>query len=382
MAEGDDVALKLVHTADWHLGRRFPSFDEDDQKKLSRARLAVIDRILGVAEQHAAHAVLCAGDLFDEPDPGPDWWEPLARKFADRAWEHRPVFLLPGNHDPLISSSVYDPEHAFRRALPKWVHVVDRDDFSFELTPEAVLYARPCRSKAGQDDLALALPNRATGDARIRIGLTHGSTFGNDDYQTNFPIDPGAAAKRGFDYLAIGDTHGFRRIPPDGNPPTVYPGAPEPTAFDEKEPGYVAVVFVTRSRRVILERERVCDWIWEERACTELSELRGLRDGEDLKKRVMRLQVNMRLPALEYEEAKTILRTLKGTEAAHGRVGVLQLDASQLVLDTTDIERCFEDMPEVLRAAVKRLRELSDGEQAEIARRALYHLFRSVRETG
>jgi hypothetical protein len=32
-----DVVLKLVHTADWHLGRRFPSFPEEAQKKLSRA---------------------------------------------------------------------------------------------------------------------------------------------------------------------------------------------------------------------------------------------------------------------------------------------------------------------------------------------------------
>ena len=41
----DDVALKLVHTADWHLGRTFPGFDQADQRKLTRARLQVIDRI-------------------------------------------------------------------------------------------------------------------------------------------------------------------------------------------------------------------------------------------------------------------------------------------------------------------------------------------------
>jgi hypothetical protein len=44
--EVDDVALKLLHTADWHLGRRFAGFDEADRITLSRARLDVIDRIL------------------------------------------------------------------------------------------------------------------------------------------------------------------------------------------------------------------------------------------------------------------------------------------------------------------------------------------------
>jgi len=33
--------------------------------QLSRARLSVIDRVLGLAERHSVHAVLCAGDLFD-----------------------------------------------------------------------------------------------------------------------------------------------------------------------------------------------------------------------------------------------------------------------------------------------------------------------------
>src|SRR3982751_6093537 len=76
----ESVALKLVHTADWHLGMTFPSFDPDARLRLSRARREVIDRILGLAERHAAHAVLCAGDLFDDPDPAPEWWEGLAKK--------------------------------------------------------------------------------------------------------------------------------------------------------------------------------------------------------------------------------------------------------------------------------------------------------------
>ena len=36
--------LRVLHTADWHLGRRFPSFPEEAQKKLSRARMDVVDK--------------------------------------------------------------------------------------------------------------------------------------------------------------------------------------------------------------------------------------------------------------------------------------------------------------------------------------------------
>ena len=48
--EEKDVALKILHTADWHLGRRFPSFSEEDEAKLTRARIEAVDRLFGLAE--------------------------------------------------------------------------------------------------------------------------------------------------------------------------------------------------------------------------------------------------------------------------------------------------------------------------------------------
>src|SRR5437899_13045197 len=94
--ESGDVVLRLLHTADWPLGRRFPSFPEEAQKKLSRARMEVVGRILDVAQRHRVDAVLCAGDVFDEPSPSQDFWEGLLRVFQGRDNDQAPVFLLPG----------------------------------------------------------------------------------------------------------------------------------------------------------------------------------------------------------------------------------------------------------------------------------------------
>src|ERR1051325_4153759 len=90
--ESGDVVLRLLHTADWHLGRRFPSFPEEAQKTLSRARLDVIANILDVARRNAVHALLCAGDLFDDPEPEPDFWEGLAKILSQHAAPHPPIF--------------------------------------------------------------------------------------------------------------------------------------------------------------------------------------------------------------------------------------------------------------------------------------------------
>ncbi len=376
----EEVALKLLHTADWHLGMRFSSFDDADELKLTRARLEVVDRLLGIAERYTVDGVLCAGDLFDGPAPERQWWEGLVHCFQKRNWGSRPVFLLPGNHDPLTGSSVYAAEHPFRQALPSWVHVVDRDDFEYEFNSDAVLCARPCRSQAGEQDLALALPSRASGDKRIRVGLVHGQTFDINGCQTNFPIAKDAAERQGFDYLAIGDTHSFREVPPDARIPTVYPSAPEQTKFGEQDAGYVAIVFFPRRRsRPHIRRETVGKWTWREENVTDVESLARLRD-EDLNQSVVRLRLNMSLSLAEYDQVREILRELKGTTAAHGRVGVLQVDEDNLTLDIARAEELRAELPNVLASVVDRLQE-AEKTNPELAQRALYHLYQLARRS-
>jgi DNA repair exonuclease SbcCD nuclease subunit len=377
----DDIVLKLLHTADWHLGRRFRSFREDQALKLSRARLEVLDRILHAAERAAVDAVLCAGDLFDEPSPDPEWWEQLAAKLERRKWKNRPVFLLPGNHDPILPDSVWVQER-FRKRLPDWVHVVDREAFEFPLSEHAVLYAVPCVSRSGARDPTESIPQRAPGDERIRIGMVHGSTFDANDWQTNFPIAADAVLSRGLDYLAIGDTHGFRFVPPDRtHPPTIYPGAPEQTAFDERDAGSVALVFFDRRRRATVRPERVARWTWEESWVRSPSDMRALAKQTALGDRVLRLHVEMRVPAPEYDEMERLFEELEGTSARHGTVGILDLDRQGLELETSDVESFCKDLPEVLQSTARRLRAAAeDPTQRPIAERALYHLYRATRK--
>ncbi len=371
--------LKLLHTADWHLGRRFPSFPEDAQKKLSRARMDVVDAILDVARRNAVHAILCAGDLFDDPAPTPDFWQELAKRFTARGADHPPVFLVPGNHDPLTPESVWAPGHAFRARLPQWVHVVDRDDFTYDLSPTAVLYARPCRSKAGESDLAMLLPAREPGDERLRIGCVHGSVFDND--KANFPIRKDAGVQRGLDYLAIGDFHSFSDAAADLPVPAVYPGAPEATAFDEHDSGSVALVALfRRGRRPRVEAERVAQWRWKDVWCRDMQELRSLLTTPALERHVIRLHLDMSVSLPEETEVDRILRDLRGTDATHGRVGILIEDRANLRLQTGSGGAFPDNLPPVLQDTVARLDRLiadsTDEFEKSKATRALAHLYK------
>jgi DNA repair exonuclease SbcCD nuclease subunit len=373
--------LRLLHTADWHLGRRFPSFPEEAQKTLSRARMNVISTILDVARRNAVHAVLCAGDLFDDPNPEPDFWMELARIFQGRTGPHPPVFLVPGNHDPFTSESVWADGHPFRSQLPPWVHVVDHADFSYELTPDVILFASPCRSKAGEHDLAMALPAREPGDTRLRIGCVHGCTFDLDGYRTNFPIGRDAAVQRGLDYLAIGDTHSFRDVTATSSVPTVYPGAPEPTSFDEPGAGSVALVALFRhGLRPRVHAEPVAFWRWIDRRCRDINELRTLLTTPDLDRHVVRLHLDMTVTVAEESEVDRIVRDLQGTSATHGRAGVLLVDKTNLRLHPGSNGIFPDDLPPVVQDTIARLDRLiaaaNDETERARATRALAHLYK------
>ena len=361
-------------------------FPEEAQRKLTRARLDVVFRILDVARRQSVHAILCAGDIFDDATPVQDFWEGLLKLLRAQTPPPAPLFFVPGNHDPLTSESVWASHHPFRANLPGWVHVVDRDDFAFDLSPEAVLYARPCRSKAGENDLAMALPAREPGDTRIRVGCVHGCTFDIDGYQTNFPISRDAGVLRGLNYLAIGDTHSFRDVTPASSVPTVYPGTPEPTAFDEPDGGSVALVALFRhGLRPRVSSERVAFWRWIDVRCRDLNELRALLTSPELERRVVRLHLDMAVSVAEESEVERIVRELQGTDAAHGRAGIIVVDRSGLRLVAGSIDVFPENLPPAVKATIDKLdRIVSDSDdenEKEIATRALSHLYKLLQAT-
>lgn len=390
MTAEDDVALKVVHTADWHLGKRFPSFEKEGEKRLMRARMDAVVHILQMANQISADVVLCAGDLFDEPEPGKEWWEALAKNLSIHGKAERPVVLLPGNHDPLCPGSVYSKEHPFRSKLPEWVHVVDRADFTLELEG-AVVHAVPCTSQAGQNELTSKLPAREPGDERIRIGLLHGRTKELGGKQANFPIRAVAADELGFDYLALGDTHEFQQVSDVSVPmrhrtkdtavPVVYPGTPEPTRFGETGAGFaVRVFFPRRPRPPRIHNEQVGHFVWRDETCRSLDDLRGLRVQAGLEKTVLRLTLDLSVTLKEDDELESLLAELQGTEAASGRVAVMSLERKRVDLDTRDIADVVSSLPSVLQATVRKLQEAQQGEDAQAAKRALRQLYGLVKE--
>ena len=89
--------MRLIHTADWQIGKVFKQFGAKEES-LRQARLAAIERLGTLAKENGAKHILVAGDIYDHEAPNIlTLRAPIERmkSFADVQWH-----LLPGNHDP------------------------------------------------------------------------------------------------------------------------------------------------------------------------------------------------------------------------------------------------------------------------------------------
>ena len=76
----------------------------------------------------------------------------------------------------------------------------------------------------------------------------------------------------------------------------------------------------------------------------------------------------------------SLLAELRGTEAASGRVAVMNLERKRVDLDTRDIAEVASSLPSVLQATVRKLQEAERGEESAAAKRALRQLYGLVKE--
>jgi DNA repair exonuclease SbcCD nuclease subunit len=95
---------RFIHTSDWQIGMTRHFLRGEAQARYTEARLDAIRMIATVADDEGCAFVVVAGDVFESND--------LDRRTVVRALDAMgsfviPLFLLPGNHDPVDASSIY-----------------------------------------------------------------------------------------------------------------------------------------------------------------------------------------------------------------------------------------------------------------------------------
>ncbi|ORB46753.1 metallophosphoesterase family protein [Mycobacterium persicum] len=248
--------MRFLHTADWQLGMTRHFLAGDAQPRYSAARRDAVAGLNALAAEVGAEFVVVAGDVFEHNQLAP---QVIGQSLEAMRAIGIPVYLLPGNHDPLDASSVYTSV-LFRAECPDNVVVLDRPGVH-EVRPGLQIVAAPWRSKAPTTDLVAEVLEGLTPLSAAdvtRVLVAHGGVDVLDPDRDKPSLIHLGALDRALvagliHYVALGDKHSRTQVGGSGR--VWYSGSPEVTNFDdvEADPGYVLVVDIdeTDARRPV-----------------------------------------------------------------------------------------------------------------------------------
>jgi DNA repair exonuclease SbcCD nuclease subunit len=238
--------LRLLHTADVHLGARHADLGDAAAAQRERqfaAFAAAID--LAIAEQ--ADLFVVAGDLFDSNVQPKRSVERVAGELARLVKARIRSVLVPGTHDVYDRSSIYRAYDLKALAGSR-----EQDDMLTLLSPDRpwihlqaldVVVHGPCfPTKRAPHSPLRDLPTLETPAATWSIGVLHAalSIPGRTEHD-EVVVTTDEIAASGLDYLALGHWHSAH-VAKAGPVRYAYSGAPEPVAVDQDRAGKALLV--------------------------------------------------------------------------------------------------------------------------------------------
>ena len=263
--------LRLVHTADVHLGARHSDLGEVAAAQRER-QFAAFQASIDLALAEKVDLFLIAGDLFDSNVQPRRSVERVGHELGRLAEARIRTVITPGTHDLYDRSSVYRAydfaalantraEDGFVTVLTPGrptVHIA-----SCDVVVGGAVYPTKRAPRSPLEDLDLGEGKEAT----WKIGLLHsavaipGKTDGDEVVVTTEQI---AASE--LDYLALGHWHSAQ-VAKAGDVTYAYPGAPEPVAIDQDRAGKALLVTLDQkgSKKKVTAEQRTVGRTWFER---------------------------------------------------------------------------------------------------------------------
>ena len=234
--------MRLLHTADWHLGRSFHGASLLDHQAEFLAWLSEL------ARAEAVDVVLVAGDVYDRALPPAEAVALASEGFAALAGDGRQVVVIPGNHDsaqrlafaaPLLARAglhlLTDPVRCDEPVLagPLAIYGIPY------LEPELAGPALGAEGRGHGAVLAAATErvraaHAARGGERACVVVAHAFVAGGAPTDSERELSVGGAAQvpagafAGADYVALGHLHRPQAVP-GGR----YSGSPLALSFSE-----------------------------------------------------------------------------------------------------------------------------------------------------
>jgi DNA repair exonuclease SbcCD nuclease subunit len=369
--------VRFLQTSDWQLGMTRHFFSEGAQERYNQARFDAIRTLGKIASTEKCQFMTVCGDAFESNQ--------VDQKTVARALEALrevpvPIYILPGNHDPLNEVSVYHSS-VFTRGKPANIKVIDNLT-PVQISDDVELVGAPWLSKrmvVNPFNEAIASLKPIAGV--LRIVLAHGIV----DSFTPKKDDPGVLTLENLDlvisnkmasFIALGDRHTCTKV---GISERIwYSGTPEVTNFGEEESGYALVVELDGDR-VITKPIRIGQWKFIEKDHVNINtdeDIKSLCKALDGLEQKEQTAIKMKLVGSVSLSQESFLQ--KSLETTSQVFGSFQLIDDGLLVLPNDADFSMLGFTGFAEATVNRLREkMSEGgDEKMTARNALMLLVR------
>ncbi|MGH1418667.1 MAG: metallophosphoesterase family protein [Hyphomicrobiaceae bacterium] len=374
------MSFRFLHSADWHIGKSFGTFDSEQAAVLRQARLDVVARLAEIASDHDIAHVLVAGDVFDDDDPD----VALVRALLARLEQFTAItwHLLPGNHDPATLQGAWSTAKGIGLAKNVIVHL---SPSPVKIADEVMLLPAPMFTKETGTDPTAWMDEAQTPGEAMRIGLAHGGVIGFETSEdgSGGVISQTRVESARLNYLALGDWHGLKQV----GSACWYSGTPEPDQFPSNEPGYALIVEIASpDAQAVVTPVKSNKFAWE----IEKLRVAAADDLEALSAKVQQLGASAQSHLFKIILSGDVALAHRAEieqrlDRLAARVFLLNRNLDDLHVTTTetDLETIGTgELRLIAERIVKRADNAADLAQARIASLALQRLFITTRSVA
>lgn len=241
------MALRLLHTADVHLGAPFNFLGRRGREQREQLK-ATFARVVDLALTSQVDLLIIAGDLFDGPYPGAGLLNEVAYQLGRLDGEGIWTVVVPGTHDRLLPGCVYEKSPFSSLAH---VHVFRGEEMEplFIEGLDLAVYGMATHREGG-DALAAF---RADEEPRWRVGVLHASVrIPGRVEEDGMMVTGESIASSRLHYLALGHWHSLADHS-HGDVAAFYPGPPEALGAGDGERGRVLLVELEEGKRPLVK---------------------------------------------------------------------------------------------------------------------------------
>ena len=264
--------MRIIHTADWHLGQTFYGFERANEHRV------FLDWMADILKERKTDLLLIAGDVFDSPNPSAEA-QRVFYSFLTKVTTDNPslkVIITAGNHDSAARLEAPNPLlHSFNTYVSGIVHYKnDEIDYERMIIPVsqdtcclavpylrhndlpaadsysegvAKLYSNLYAIAKKEYSTVIAMGHLQASGAEVSVGdgSEHAIIGGMDGIDASF-------ANNGIAYFALGHLHKAQRVARKEN--VRYSGSPLPMSFAERNNKQSVTEIVLENGRTDIEK--------------------------------------------------------------------------------------------------------------------------------